>query len=140
MTCWISQIDIDALILERILRALVSMNVCDGIDGSRFEQTSLGEYLRSDHPDSVEARVLLHGQVFYRMWDGLIETVRSGEGGSQHALGMPFYEHLAREPQVGSLFDRTMASEGPFRHRPAVEAYDLGQFKTVVDVGSGSGR
>jgi hypothetical protein len=24
------------------------------------------------------------------------------------------------------LFDRTMASEGPFRHRPAVEAYVLG--------------
>src|SRR5215472_1177512 len=52
---------------------------------------------------------------------------------------MPFYEHLTREPQVGSLFDRTMASEGPFRHSPAVEAYDFGQFKTVVDVGGGNG-
>jgi len=40
-------------------------------------------------------------------------------------------EHLMKEPQVGSLVDRTMASEGPFRHGPAVEAYNFGQFKTA---------
>jgi len=65
--------------------------------------------------------------------------VRTGEGGSQLALGMPSYEYFIKEPQVGLLFDRTMASEGPFRHRPAVEAYDFGQFATVVDVGGGNG-
>jgi O-methyltransferase domain len=134
-----SQIGIDAPTIERVLRSLVSMNVCDEIDGSRFRLTALGEYLRPDHPDSVEARVLVHGQVFYPIWDKLIETVRTGEGGSQRALGMPFFEHLTKQPQTGLLFDRTMASEGPFRHRPAVEAYNFGQFKTVVDVGGGNG-
>jgi len=132
------RIGVEALTVERVLRALVNMNVCDELDGSRFQLTSLGEYLRPNHPDSVEARVLLHGH-FYPIWDKLIETVRTGESGSQRALGMPFYEHLMKEPQVGLLFDRTMASEGPFRHRPAVEAYDFGRFKTVVDVGGGNG-
>jgi SAM-dependent methyltransferase len=113
--------------------------VCDEIEGSRFRLTALGEYLRPNHPDSVEARVLLHGQVFYRMWGELAETVRTGEGGSQLALGMPINEYFINEPQVGLLFDRTMASEGPFRHRPAVEAYDFGQFANVVDVGGGNG-
>ena len=127
-----------APIVERVLRGLVSMNVCDEIEGSRYRLTALGEYLRPNHPDSVEARVLLHGQV-YRLWDQLIDTVRTGEGGSQRALGMPFYEYLIKEPRVGSLFDRTMASEGPFRHRPAVEAYDFGQFGTIVDIGGGNG-
>jgi hypothetical protein len=132
-----SSIGIDTVTVERVLRGLVSMNVCDEIDGSRFGLTPLGEYLRPNHPDSVEARVLVHGQVFYPMWDNLIETVRSGTGGSQRALGMPFFEYLIKEPTAGLLFDRTMAGEGPFRHRPAVEAYDFGQFKTVVDVGGG---
>ena len=59
------KIGVDALTVERVLRALVSMDVCTEIDGSRFRLTSLGEYLRPNHPDSVEARVLLHGQVFY---------------------------------------------------------------------------
>jgi methylase of polypeptide subunit release factors len=44
-----------------------------------------------------------------------------------------------KEPQVGSLFDRTMASEVRYRHLPAVEAYDFGQFRTVVDIGGGNG-
>jgi SAM-dependent methyltransferase len=130
---------IDATILERVLRGLVSMNVCEESEGNRFRLAALGEYLRPNHPDSVEARVLLHGKVFYRLWDNLAETMRTGEGGSQLALGMPSYQYFINEPQVGALFDRTMASEGPFRHRPAVEAYDFGQFAAVVDVGGGNG-
>jgi hypothetical protein len=51
---------------------------------------------------------------------------------------MPAYEYFIKKPQFGSLFDRTMASEAPFRHRPAVEAYNFGQFGTVVDVGGGN--
>src|SRR5882672_3645392 len=81
------KLGVDAAVLERVLRGLVSMNVCDEIEGSRFRLTALGEYLRPNHPDSVEARVLLHGQVFYRMWGELAETVRTGEGGGQLALG-----------------------------------------------------
>jgi hypothetical protein len=133
------KLGVDAAVLERVLRGLVSISVCDEIDGSRFRLTALGEYLRPNHPDSVEARVLLHGQVFYRMWGELAQTVRTGEGGGQLALGMPSYEYFIKKPQVGLLFDRTMASEGPFRHRPAVEAYDFRQFGTIVDVGGGNG-
>ena len=133
------KLGIDATVLERVLRGLVSMNVCDEIEGSRFRLTALGEYLRPNHPDSVEPRVLLHGKFFHRLWDNLTETVRTGEGGGQRVLAMPSHEYLAKEPQIGALFDRTMASEGPFRHRPAVEAYDFGQFGTVIDVGGGNG-
>ena len=125
--------------IERVLRGLVGMNVCDEIEGGRFRLTSLGEYQRPNHPDSVEARVLVHGQLFYPMWDKLGAALRTGEGGSQRALGMPFFEYLIEDSQAGLLFDRTMAGEGPFRHRPAVEAYDFGQFETVVDVGGGNG-
>jgi O-methyltransferase domain len=55
------------------------------------------------------------------------------------AINTTSYESFIKEPQVGLLFDRTMASEAPFRHRPAVEAYNFGQFATVVDVGGGNG-
>lgn len=134
-----TKLGIDAAVLERVLRGLVGMNVCDEIEGNRFRLTALGEYLRPNHPDSVEARVLLHGKFFHRLWDNLTETVRTGEGGGQRVLAMASHEYLAKEPQIGALFDRTMASEGPFRHRPAVEAYDFGQFGTVIDVGGGNG-
>ena len=128
-----------ASIVERILRALVSLGVCEEIDDNRFRLTALGEFLRPSHPDSVEARVLLNGQVFYRMWGDLIETVRTGESGPQRVVGMPLYEYFVSEPQIGALFDRTMTSVARHRHRPAVDAYDFGQFATLVDVGGGDG-
>jgi SAM-dependent methyltransferase len=52
---------------------------------------------------------------------------------------MPFFEYLMKDPHIASLFDRTMAGEVGYRHRPAVDAYDFGQFRTVVDVGGGNG-
>src|SRR5216684_2360870 len=47
--------------LRRLLRGLVSLGVCAEVDGDRFGLTALGQYLRTDHPDSVQSRVLLNG-------------------------------------------------------------------------------
>jgi O-methyltransferase len=133
------KLGVGAAVLERVLRGLVSMKVCDEIEGSRFRLTALGEYLRPSHPDSVEARVLLNAQVLHRLWNELIQTVRTGEGGTRRVLGMPFFEYLMKDSRTASLFDRTMAGEVGYRHRPAADAYDFGQFRTVVDVGGGNG-
>jgi SAM-dependent methyltransferase len=131
----------DAAALQRVLRGLVSLGVCDEVEGGRFGLTSLGEYLRADHPDSMQSRVILNGEVHYALWADILATVRTGESASQRVFGMPFYDHLARNAAVGSLFDRAMTSAGWVRDRfrPAVEAYDFGQFRTIVDVGGGNG-
>ena len=133
------KLGIETSFLERILRALGSLGVCEETNESRFRLTQMGEYLRPGHPDSIESRVLLNGDVFFRLWGELIETIRTGEDGSRRAFGMSFGEYLAQQPRIGALFDRTMASEAPTRHRPALEAYDFGQFKTVLDIGGGNG-
>src|SRR5262245_37345197 len=61
------KLGVDAAMAERLLRAFVCLDLCNETEGSRFMLTPLGEYLRPDHPDSVEARVLLNGRVFYRL-------------------------------------------------------------------------
>jgi hypothetical protein len=128
---------VDGMTLQRVLRGLVSLGVCDEMDGGRFGLTPRGQYLRTDHPDSVQARVVLNGEVHYALWAHLLETVTTGESGSQQVFGMPFYEYLSSNPAVGALFDRALAHRS--RHRAAVAAYDFGQFGTIVDVGGGSG-
>ena len=132
---------VDAMALQRVLRGLVSLGVCDEIDGGQFGVTSLGEYLRADHPDSVQSRVILNAEVHSALWADMLATIRTGESASQRVFGMPFYDHLAQNQAVGSLFDRAMTSAGwvRYRFRPAVEAYDFGQFRTIVDVGGGNG-
>jgi hypothetical protein len=127
----------DAPALQRVLRGLVNLGVCDETEDGRFGLTALGQYLRTDHPDSLQARVILNGEVHYALWARALEIVTTGESASERVFGMPFYEYLSSMPAVGSLFDRALA--GRYRHRPAVAAYDFSQFATIVDVGGGSG-
>jgi SAM-dependent methyltransferase len=134
-----STLGVDASALYRILRGLVSLGVCvENADG-QFSLTSVGAYLRSDHPDSMQPRLLFNGEVHYALWSEMLATVRTGESASQHRFGMPFYDYLASNPAAGTLFDQTMASAVRYRHRPVVEAYNFDQFRTMVDVGGGNG-
>jgi hypothetical protein len=85
--------------------------------------------------------VILNAEVHHALWGELVDTVRTRESASERVFGMPFYDHLARNPAIGELFDRAMAGAGwvQYRMRPAVEKYDFGQFRTIVDVGGGNG-
>lgn len=134
-------LDVDALGLQRILRALVSLGVCREPTELRFELTSLGQHLRADHPDSVVTRVVLNVEVHHALWGDLLATVRTGESASQRAFGVPFYEYLQRNRTAGAAFDQAMAGGGWIRHRlrPALEAYDFGKFDSIVDIGGGNG-
>lgn len=132
---------VDVMGLRRVLRGLVSLGICTEIDGERFGLTAVGEYLRADHPDSVQSRVLLNGEVHGALWADMLATVRTGESASERVFKMPFYDYLTRNAVAGELFDRAMTSAGwmRYRFRPAIEAYDFGQFETIVDVGGGNG-
>src|SRR5215813_11589563 len=134
-------VNADASALERVLRALVVMGVCNELHDGCFSLTPLGEHLRTDHPDSVVARVILNVEVHHAIWSDLLETVRTGGSASQRVFGVPFYEHLSRNGAVGAIFDQAMAGGGWLRHRlrPALEAYNFGRFGSIVDIGGGNG-
>lgn len=135
-----SSLGVDASALERVLRVLVALGVCDELKDRCFSLTALGEYLRTDHPDSVVPRVILNVEVHHAIWSDLLETVRTGEPASQRVFGVPFYEHLSRNRTAGEIFDRAMGGAW-LRHRlrSALEAYDFGQFGSIVDIGGGNG-
>jgi len=133
------KLGIQAVTLERLLRALVSVGVCEELAQGTFRLTSIGEYLRPSNPASVEPRIRLNAEIFYRLWGFLTETVLTGEGGSVRALGLPFQQYLVKEPKAGAVFDAAMAGEAATRHRPAVQAYNFDRCNTIVDVGGGNG-
>src|SRR5262245_10244255 len=130
---------VDESVLRRVLRGLVSLGLCLEIEGDRFALTEMGQYLRSDRSDSLRPRAMFNGEVLFRLWDELLNTVRTGESGALRVFGMPLYEYFAQTPDVGALFDRTMASAVQYRLGPAVAAYDFSRFRTIVDVGGGNG-
>jgi len=69
----------DPAALERLLRALVVIELCTATDDGAFALTPLGDCLRSDSRDSVRSWVLLiGGERCWSAWGRLAECVRTG--------------------------------------------------------------
>ncbi|MCA1648423.1 MAG: hypothetical protein LC797_24180 [Chloroflexi bacterium] len=65
--------------LYRLLRALAALGLFEEDADGRFGVTSLGDYLRSDHPQSIRAwAIALNEPWFHRAWEGLPDAVRTG--------------------------------------------------------------
>ena len=125
----------------RLLRALAGLGLFStGTDG-RFGLTPLGHYLRSDHPQSIRAwAIALNEPWFHRAWEGLTDTVRTGEVAFDKAHGMGFWAYCAAHPHAGALFDAGMTSGSTALARALIGACDMAGMQTVVDVGGGQGR
>jgi hypothetical protein len=130
---------VDAALLRRFLRALVSLGVLVEPASDRFALTAAGQCLRADREDSLQPRAIFNTEVLQPLWGELLHTLRTGESGAARVLGMSHFAYFAAHPEVGALFDRVMASAARQRLRPAVAAYDFGRFGTIVDVGGGTG-
>lgn len=130
---------VDAATLRRVLRSLASLGVLVETAPDRFGLTEMGQSLRSDRPDSLQPRAIWNTEVMLPLWGSLLHTLRTGESGAAHVLGMPLYEYLAAHPDTGALFDRTMATYAHYRLGPVVAAYDFSRFHSIVDVGGGNG-
>ena len=125
--------------LHRLLRGLIALGLCCEVEAERYMLSELGQFLRSDHPRSLRARILFNTEVLSPIWGRLLDTARTGASGALAALGMPFYEYLQHHADIGELFDRTMADAIRYRVQGALEAYDFSGFRKIVDVGGGNG-
>ncbi len=106
----------------------------------RFSLTALGATLRSDGPDSVRDWALYVGAAeTWKAWGRLRDTVMTGEPGFVLAHGMPTYDYLAQNPELGATFDRWMTRQSDQHNAAIVAAYDFARFRTVADIGGGEG-
>jgi SAM-dependent methyltransferase len=126
--------------LYRLLRLLAGAGVFREEADKRFTLTPLGGTLRSEGPDSVRDWALYVGAPeTWQAWGRLRETVMTGEPGFVLAHGMPTYEFLARNSELGAPFDRWMTRQSDQHNAAVVAAYDFSQFGIVADVGGGQG-
>jgi hypothetical protein len=126
--------------LYRLLRMLAGAGVFrEGPDG-RFDLTPLGMTLRSDVPGSLRDAALLNGRpAIWAAWGQLRRSIMTGESAFEHAHGESFYEYVARHPDVGGPYNRSMTRQSEQHNTAVVAGYDFSPFGTVVDVGGGQG-
>lgn len=126
--------------LYRVLRALASYDIFFEEDDGRFRLTTAAELLRSDVPGSQrESARALAVKRTWQSWGHMLEAVRTGKTGTEHAFGMNLWEYMAKHPDDAKTFNERMA-EGTRREAgEIVKSYDFSGSGKVVDIAGGNG-
>ena len=126
--------------LYRVLRLLAAVGVLTEHDHRSFSLTILGERLRADVPASMRSWAMLAESVGGpRLWEPIIEIVKTGKPGPDIAYGMGVFEFLAAHPDRAQKSQAAM-SERTAAFAPSVAAgYDFSPMRTVADIGGGKG-
>jgi len=126
--------------LRRFLRALNSLGIFSEDATGRFHHTPLSETLRSNVPDSVRAWAIMLGAPFiWKSWGELHETVITGRPAFERIFGLNLFDHLAKHPDDGAIFDAAMSSQSSGLS-DILSAYEFSKFDRIVDVGGGQGE
>jgi hypothetical protein len=126
--------------LYRLLRALASIGLFTEDADARFALTATGEYLRRDHPLSVDPAARMFGADYqWEAWGALAHSVRTGGNAAVHVLGMDVWEYRRRHPEASEVFDATMRTSSRADTAGMLAAHDFGRYGVVADVGGGTG-
>lgn len=127
--------------LYRFLRTLASLGLLKEDADRRFALTPLGAALRADAPGAAHAAILtLAGDWSLRGWEQLHYSLETGRSGYEKAHGMGLFDSLARDPEMASLFTKTMIGFHGHEPEAVAAAYDFASIGTLVDVGGASGH
>jgi hypothetical protein len=136
-----SRVAADREALRRLLRALVALRVFAEREPDLFELTPVGQFLCDEAAVSLRSLVLfLTGEVRWRCWADLLQSVRTGEPAADRILGMPLFDYYAANPEQSILHDAALAGTSALASPAILGSYDFSGFRCVVDVGGGSGR
>jgi hypothetical protein len=102
--------------------------------------TEVGAALDSSAEKSFKAWAIFEGDMLFKSWHGMLETVMTGRTAAQ-LLGVGnSFELMARTPANVGLFNAAMADLTRLVTPDVLDAYDFGRIDCLMDVGGGSGQ
>ncbi len=126
--------------LERLLRALTSIEMFAITPEGFYRNSPLTSVLRRDHPQSLHAEgMFLPARFMWLPLGELSESVRTGKPAFELAYGESFFAFLSTHPDEAAIFNRLMAQEIIWTAPALLKSYDFSRFKQLVDVGGGQG-
>jgi O-methyltransferase domain/Dimerisation domain len=126
--------------LERLLRALTSIEMFQRMPDGRYRNTPLTDVLRADHPQSLRAEgMFLPATFMWRPLGELAESVRTGETPFDKVFAQGFFTYLAEHSEDSAVFNRVMTQDIIWTTPALLKAYDFSRFKQIMDVGGGYG-
>ena len=126
--------------LRRLLRALVTLEICRENREGLYEITPMGALLRADEPDSLRSWTLYWGGPQWPVWGNLLHSVTTGESARKLMTGYEGFERLDTDPQAAALFNQAMVELTRLEAADIVRACDISASKRIIDVGGGFGE
>lgn len=124
--------------LRRLMRALVTVGVCRQIENERFELTPIGGHLVSGREHSLRPWALFEGELQWRRWGGLLESVRTGKNADAITGSRSGYTQLS--PEAAKILNEAMVAFTRMEIPALLHAYDFSGIKRLIDVGGGYGE
>lgn len=126
--------------VHRMLRALVTLDLCvENADGT-FGLARDGEWLCRERADSLDAWARMSGQRMWANWTQLGESVRTGESARKRVNGAEDFTYLDRSPANAAVFNAAMVNLTQPVARAAAQIVDWTGIEKAVDVGGGVGE
>lgn len=98
--------------LERLLRALTSIEMFIRTPDGRYRNSPQSEILRTDHPQSLRSEgMFLPAPFMWRPLGELTESVRTGEIAFDRVFGQGFFAYLSEHSEEAAAFNLVMAQE-----------------------------
>jgi hypothetical protein len=129
----------DADAMQRLLRGLCVIGVCEELPDGRCGLTPAGVWLRSDTPGSLHGLAILVGEEWAPAWQGLVHSVMTGEVAFDHVFGVTSWQHRQEHPELDTYFNELMQQASAAVLRAVLAAYDFSPFQTIADLGGGDG-
>ena len=137
-------LQVDARLLYRLLRALGSLALVHEDPHQRFTLTPLGALLCREHPQTLRGLTLLEaGPEHTAAWMQLPELITAGQQDAfGREVGQPVYAYADQDPSYAAVLDeglRTYARLDNPLVLEALAAYDFAGIAHLCDVGGGHG-
>jgi hypothetical protein len=138
------ELDVDAGMLYRLMRALGSLELLQEDNTRTFSLTPMGELLCRDHPHTLRGMTLLEeGPEHYAVWKHLADLIKEGRrDGFGREFGQPIFEYAVQNSSYGAIFNEAMSSYSSMDNALVLEAlnnYDFSGLSHLCDVGGGHG-
>lgn len=128
--------------LLRLLSGCVALGLLRCEDGLYSNTEASSRYLTTSSAETLAGYIRYSDQSLYPLWGRLEEAVRTGTNrweevfGSRNAL----FDHYFRDEQSAASFIGGMHGFGQLASQRVATAFDLSNFKNLVDLGGATGH
>lgn len=125
--------------LQRLLGALIAVNVCHDDGKAGFALTAMGKALTAGSSSGLRQRLLLAATHYAPVWGMLAQGVRQGTTAFEALHGCTPWQYREQHPETGALFNDWLRSETGRNARLIAPALNLADATSIADIGGGTG-